>query len=280
MYFFWISSLNFSEFAELIAISTLDRTPIIYIQCVFGFVIVYLTCKDLEVIGRVSELLMPFVVLALTTLYIFITISGQLNLKELQPILANGIKPVLKEVYPTFSTFPYGEDVVFLMYYCYVNSKESIRKVAFYAIFALGILLIISTIVIVSVLGVDLASNTTIPLLDAIKLINIGDTIQNIDALGVIVMFIGGLFKAMLFFYGSVLGIYSLFKFNRIVLIIIMNILLIWFNLSAIPNFIFHRFAGISFTNSYLHEIYTIFIPLLLVIISWLKNLNKTNKIR
>ncbi|WHH60214.1 GerAB/ArcD/ProY family transporter [Petroclostridium sp. X23] len=274
-YFIWVSTLNFSEFAELISITALQTTPILAVQCIFILVIIYYTFKNIEVMGRTSEILMPYVMLSLILLYILIAVSGRINLKELQPVLANGMMPVLKEAYPRFSTFPYGEDVVFLMYYCYVNKSNDIRKYAFSAIFMLGIILVISTTTIITVLGVEFATSSTIPLIEVIRLIRIGDIITNIDAIGVIVIFIGGFFKAMLFFYGSVLALSTLFKIKREVMIIVMAVFLVWFNLAKIPNFVYHRFVGINFTVTYIHVVYNIYIPFLLLMVIWLRNLNK-----
>ncbi|SHJ71696.1 GerAB/ArcD/ProY family transporter [Propionispora hippei] len=277
-YFIWVSTLNFSEFAELIGITILPDTPILAIQCTFILLIIYLTYNGIEVLARMSEFLMPIVMLSLILMYGLTVISGNAHLLELQPILANGIKPVLAEVYPSFSTFPYGEDVVFLMFYCYSNNTKLIRKYAFSAIFLLGASLVASTILIIAVLGVPLAAATTIPLIEVVKMINIGNIITNIDAIAVIVIFVGGLFKAMLFFYGSVLALTTLLKLKRKRVIIAMAIFLVWINLTAIPNFVFHRFIGISFGNSYIHELYTIYLPLMLLIITWLKAFNSKLK--
>ncbi|WP_199883969.1 GerAB/ArcD/ProY family transporter [Anaerosinus massiliensis] len=274
-YFIWIATLNFSEFSELVAITMLNTTPVLAIQISFVLVILYLTLKNIEVLGRMGELLMPPVILGLLLMFLLIVVSGKVNLNNLQPVLAKGIEPVLKEVYPTFSTFPYGEDVVFLMYYCYINKSSALRKYAFSAISLLGSMLMISSILIISVLGVNLTDASTIPLIEVSKMINIGNIITNVDAITVIVIFIGGLFKSMLFFYGSVLALTTLFKLKRNIVIIMMSVFLIVSNLTAIPNFIFHRLIGISFTNSYIHELYTIFIPLLLLLIMWLKKFKK-----
>ncbi|WHH60210.1 GerAB/ArcD/ProY family transporter [Petroclostridium sp. X23] len=274
-YFMWISSLNFSEFSELISITALQTTPILAIQCIFILVIIYFTFKNIEVIARTSEILMPYVMLSLILLYILIAVSGKIDLKELQPVLANGIKPVLKKAFPEYAAFPYGENVVFLMYYCYVNKSDDIRKYAFSAIFMLGSVLFISTTTIVTVLGVEFTASSTIPLVEVIRLIGIGDIITNIDAIGVIVIFIGGFFKAMLFFYGSVLALSTLFKIKREVMIVVMAVFLIWFNLIKIPSFVYHRFLATEFTDIYLHQIYTIYVPFLLLVVIKLKNLNK-----
>lgn len=277
-YFIWISTLNFSEFAELIVITSLPDTPLLAIQLSFVLVIVYLTFKNIEVLGRLGELLMPITIFGLFSIFLFLIASGKIHINNLQPVLAKGWGPILKEAYPTFSTFPYGEDVVFLMYYCYVNESNAIRKYAFAAIALLGGMLTISTILILTVLGVTITEAATIPLIEVTKMINIANIITNIDAIAVVTIFIGGLFKSMLFFYGSVLALTTLFKLKREAVIIAMAIFLVCANLTAIPNFIFHRFVGISFTNSYIQELYTIFMPALLLINIWLIKLNKKLK--
>lgn len=274
-YFFWISNLNLNETAEMISITALHKTPILAIQGIFVLTIIYLTLKDIEVMARVSEILMPVVILTLVILYILITLSGMVNLQELRPVLANGIMPVLNEAYPTYSTFPYGEDVVFLMFYCYVNKSKDVRKYAFSAIFMLGTLLIVSSIIIISVLGVQVASSSTIALIEVIKMINLGNIITRIDSLGVINIFLGGLFKAMLYFYGSVLALSTLFKIRKNILIIVMAVFLVWLNLTVMPSYVFQNFVAIGFTANYILEIYTVYIPVLILVIIWLKNLTE-----
>lgn len=274
-YFFWVSTLNFSEFAELIALAALAETPIWAIQGIFILLIIYLTWKGIEVIGRMSELLMPFIILFLLLVYLLIVISGRVDLKELQPVLAYGILPVIKETYPRYTTFPYGEDVVFLMYYCYVNTSLIKRRYVYSAAVIIGLLLTLSTVIIIGTFSVPLAASSTIPLLGVTKMINIGNIITNIDAIVVIIFFVGGLFKAMLFFYGAVLTIQTAFNLKREMLILTLAVVLVVFNLIYIPNFVFHRFIGIAFGNSYLHEIYTIYIPLLLLLLTWLQQVKK-----
>ncbi len=279
-FFFWFATFNFSEMSQMISITTLHQTPILAIQVIFILTIIYLTLKNVEVMGRVSEILMPVVILSLVILYILIIISGRVHLKELQPVLANGIMPIIKEAYPVFATFPYGENVLFLMYFCFANDGKDLRKYAFSAIFVSGIILIISSIIIITVLGAESASSVTIPLIQVIKMINIADIITNIDAMGVIIIFTGGLFKAMLHFYGSVMILTTLFKIKREVIIINMGIFLVWFNLAAIPSLVYHRFIGIQFSATIVPFLnilptYTIYIPLLILIVIWLKNLTK-----
>lgn len=273
-YFLWVSNLNFSEFAELISMTALQDTPVLAIQIMFALLIVYMAMKKIEVLARTGEIIMPFVMGTLIILFFLTIVSGLVSLKALQPVLGSGIKPILKEVYPTYSTFPYGENVVFLMFYCYVGKNKLIRKSVFGAILMTGLILTVSTINIIVVLGPDYAAKASIPLLEVIKMINVGNIISNLDAIGMILMFLGGLFKAILYFYGATLALSALFRIRREIVIILLSIFLVWFNNAQIPNFIFHRYVS-AFSSSFIHEIYTIYIPLLLLAIVWLKKLNR-----
>ncbi|MHC1684583.1 MAG: GerAB/ArcD/ProY family transporter [Clostridiaceae bacterium] len=272
-YFFWISNLNFSEFCFAVNLILLQFTPRLVVQIIVMSVIVYITYLGLEVLARTSEIFMPVVFISLIGIYILLLFSSAVHFQELKPVFSNGLGPILKEAYPTYATFPYGEDVVFLVYYCYVNKKEDIRKVAFLAISILGSFLVISTILIISVLGAELAASETIPLLAAIKQIDIGRFLTNFDSVGMMIIFIGGVYKAMLFFYGAVLTLSKLFKIKTKFMIFTLAVLLIWFNYISIPNLAIHRVMGIKFTNSYLHPIYGVYIPMLLLIIAGLKRI-------
>lgn len=273
IYFFWISNLNFSEFCFAVNLILLQFTPRLVVQIIVMSIIVYITYLGLEVLARTSEIFMPVVFISLIGIYILLLFSSAVHFQELKPVFSNGLGPILKEAYPTYATFPYGEDVVFLVYYCYVNKKEDIRKVAFLAISILGSFLVISTILIISVLGAELAASETIPLLAAIKQIDIGRFLTNFDSVGMMIILIGGVYKSMLFFYGAVLTLSTIFRIRRKSIIFIIAILLIWFNYISIPNLAIHRNMGIMFTNSYLHPIYGVYIPMLLLIIAWLKRL-------
>lgn len=274
-FFIWDATLDLTTTTRLISLTTLPLTPMLVIQGVFMLVIIYITWKNIEVLGRTSEVLMPIVMFSLIILLILIFLSGLVNLKALQPILANGIMPVLNESYPTFSVFPYGGNVAFLMFYCYVNKSKDIRKYAFSAIFMVGTILVFSTIMSISVLGVEIDSAATMPFIEVVKMVNVGDIITNIDALAVLIIFVGGLFKTMLFFYASVLALSTLFKIRREILIIVTAVFMVWFSLTYFRNFVFHQLVGIAFTNSYIQEIYMVYIPLLILVITWLKNLIK-----
>jgi spore germination protein KB len=274
LYFFSSASFNFYEFGEIIRTTFLENTPQLVILSVFMFTSIYMITLGFEVIARTAEILMPVLMIFLLITYFLASISGKLDIQELFPVLENGIKPVLKEVYPVIN-FPFGESVVFLMYWHMINKKESIRKITLLVVCMTGGILVLSNLIIITILGPELAAKAEIPLLRVLFDINIADIITNLDIIGVIVIFIGGFYKTVLNFYGAVLAVTTLFKFtNKKWMTIIMGIGLIVYSMTYYQNITFHRWVGFEFNTPYIHGIFSS-MPILILLMIWLKNKTK-----
>lgn len=274
--FFWIGTLNFREFGELVTMILLPTTPMFIILVIFMLITLYVLFCGYEVLARLGEIMLPIVVFFLVSTYVLTIISGKVDFSRIQPVLGNGIQPVLDAAFPAVVNFPFGESVVFLMYWQYVRSQERIRRTTFFAIGISGLLLTCSLIIIVTVLGVQYAKNAEVPFFEVIKVINLADIITNLDAVAAVIMFIGGFFKMSLHFYGGVLAIKSLFKIqNEKWLIIVSAIFFTWFSLTYYENLIFHRWVGLKLSISYMYSIFTYFeisCPILILMIIWLRN--------
>jgi spore germination protein KB len=278
--FFWISTLNFREFGELISMILLPSVPLSVILIVFMITAMYTLLLGFEVLARLGELMFPLIIFFILSIFVLIGFSGQVDLTRLQPILGNGITPVLKAAIPALVNFPFGEMVVFLMYWHYVNEKQCIRKTSFFVTITIGPLLSSVLALMVAVLDVPFVTNSTIPIYEVIKLINIGDILTNLDSIATVVQFIGGFFKMTIHFYGGVLAVKSLFKIiNEKWLIALFGVFWTWFSIVYYPNLLFHRWVGLKISISYFYSGFTVFeivCPSLLLIIIILKN--KLNK--
>ncbi|WP_209121595.1 GerAB/ArcD/ProY family transporter [Alkalihalobacillus sp. BA299] len=264
-----IASHNFYEFGVLIKMTALNQTPIIVILYLFMAVLIYILNLGFEVLARTVELLLPYFLIFLVTIYILTLFSGQFDFSALRPVLGNGIQPILSELH-TVIAFPFGEMVVFLMFWHYVNKPQLLRKTAFFAVGLGAVLLTISLIVMISVLGPELAANSEIPLLEAILSINIGEIITNLDSIAVFIMFIGGFYKTALHFWGFSLAVTWMFNGKKPKWI--MTIVGLLF-----PLFVLHRFPGLDYQRWKGLElgIYSLllygFIPVLLLLIIFIK---------
>lgn len=274
--FFWISTLNFREFGELISMILLPSVSLSIILIIFMITVMYTLFLGFEVLARLGELMLPLIIFFILSIFVLSGFSEQVDLARLQPVLGNGITPVLKAAIPALVNFPFGEMVVFLMYWHYVNEKQYIRKTSFLVTITIGPLLSSVLALMVSVLDVPFVANSTIPIYEVIKLINIGDILTNLDSIATVVQFIGGFFKMTIHFYGGVLAVKSLFKIiNEKWLIALFGVFWTWFSIVYYPNLLFHRWVGLKISISYFYSGFTVLeivCPALLLIIIILKN--------
>lgn len=129
-----------------------------------------------------------------------------------------------------------------------------------------------TTIIMITTIGPNFAANSTIPFLEVIKLINIGDIITNLDAIGVILIFIGGFYSTMLHLFYSALIISYLFKINNFRWVLVpLGAFILWYSNVYEPNYPFHlKYLVPQFWQQFvpLNDI----MPILLLLIYFLKN--------
>jgi len=268
LYFLSGASHNFYEFGHLIKMTALPRTPLLVILYLFIIAAIYILSLGFEVFARTSEILFPVFLIFLVAIYIITLFSGNFEIEAILPVLGNGMSPVLSELYFVIA-FPYGEMVVFLMYWHYVDQQQVIKKTAFSAILFSTVAILFTLIAIISVLGPDLASNAEIPLLETILSINIGDIITNLDLIAVLIMFIGGFYKMSLHFYGFVLTITWLLNAKSPKKILTISGLLF-------PLYVIYRFPGLDHKHwkgdlDMFNILLYAFIPILLLLILTIK---------
>lgn len=273
LFFLYCSSKNFHEFGIILVMTFLIKTPIFVILTVFMLTALYVLFLGVEVLARTSEILFPIVVFFILSVVIMIGISGRVQLDELRPVLANGWQPIFKEVYPGLVNFPFGEAVVFMMYWRYLDAEQPVRRIALLAIGMSGLLISLIVAIDIGVLGVNIAAAATIAFLEVIKLINVGDIITNLDAFGIVLMFVGGFYKMILFFYGGVQAFATVFKGvdSRWIMIfsaIFVQLLSIDFE----PSFPFHVWSGVDVSMPYTFNPFQTIIPSLLLLIYCLKD--------
>jgi len=270
--FVFNTTRNVSEFGDLINITFLQDTPRSAIIILFIFTIIYILFLGVETLARITEIILPITIFLIFSIYILAVISGPFNIKSLTPVLGNGLKPILKSSFPVGINFPFGTGFFLLQFWKYADSREYIRKTTFAAVISSGIILTFTLIITITTIGPTLAANFTIPFLEIIKLINIGDIITNLDAIGVILIFIGGFYLTALKFYSSALVISYLFKIKNIRWVLIpLGIFVLWYSKVYEPNYPFHvRYLIPQFWQQ--HVPFFDIIPILLLLIYVLKS--------
>lgn len=262
---------NSSEFADLINITFLQETPRNVIVLIFLASIIYILFLRIETISRLMELIFPLILVLLVSIYIMIIASGRLELDQLRPVLGKGIMPVIKASYPVPVNFPFCLVLINMQLWPSAGDSRFVRSTTFLAVILSGFFLSVALIVIVCSLGSNLAADSAIPFLEVIKLINIADFLTNLDAIGVILIYIGGFIFAILNFFSAAAILGTLFKVKDYRWFLVpLGALVLWYANVYEPNYPYHvKFLDIQYWQQMV-PLFNI-IPVLLLLILWLK---------
>lgn len=261
-FFFNSSGVITREFGELLSATVMPRTPILIFNTVIVLLAAYSVRSGLEVLARLSELLLPWVI----TLYTVIILLGlqKADFSRLLPVLENGFAPVLLGSLTPLGWV--GEVLLLGMILPYLSKPHQGRKIGIWSVVILGVLLVIDEIANITIFGREV-TRLKYPTFMIPSEILLGGFLR-IDALFVILWTAGLLTKLAIFYYVTVLGTAQLLKlkdYKPIVLpvgVIITALSILSFqNAVEIPPHITKDFPAFAYFYEWL-------IPLLLLLIA------------
>lgn len=197
---------NFSEFIQTIS---LQETPQVPILISMGILIIWAAKNGIEVLGRFAVYIIPLLVGAI--IVVFLLSIPQMYLKNIRPVLYNGIGPVLNSAASLFA-FPFGELALFTMVFDSLKSQDKIFKVYLIGIIMTACILILSYVRNILILGSENYLNMFFPSYFSVGLINIGDFLQRIEAVVGVVFLFGGFIKASVCLYIASKGFAKIFN--------------------------------------------------------------------
>lgn len=272
LYFIYIAARVLRDLGALLLTSKLDRTPMSVINLLIVLIVIYAIVLGIEVLGRAGEVFLAVMILGLAAGAVAVFASGIIHPDNLTPVLENGWKPVLATAFPLTLTFPFGEMIVFTMLLPYLNQPAKSTKTGMIAMLSCGLILSFIRAIDISVLGLPKAGTSLFPLLETLSRVNIGDVIQRLDAIVIMILVIGGFFKIAVFTYAAALGISHTFRIRNRSLISILVGFAIWLvSLFIARNVVEHLEVGLSFVPLYLHLPLQAAIPVLLLIFAWIR---------
>ncbi|AWG44182.1 GerAB/ArcD/ProY family transporter [Priestia filamentosa] len=276
LYFMYDASRILRDFGEMLLTFAYPDTPLFIANALLMLVIIYMVRKGIEVIARSGEVLfIPMYILAVTG-FILIVSSGLIDFTNLQPVLEEGMLPVLKVVFTQTLYFPFAEAIVFTMILPCLNNPKKAKVTMLCATGLSGINLVITMIINVSVLGVDLTARSQFPLLSTVQSIQVADFLERLDVFFMIALVIGIFFKISVLFYAAVIGTASLFKIESPSrLSHPLGIAILFLSITIASNVQEHLQEGLKITMFVLHIPLLVMVPFLLLIVAFLKNRKK-----
>ncbi|OES46607.1 GerAB/ArcD/ProY family transporter [Domibacillus iocasae] len=272
LYFVYLSARVVRDFGEMLVIVFYPETPLFIMNALMVLVAVYTVRKGIEVLARTGELLFVLVsLLAISGLFL-IVVAGIIEISNLQPVLEEGMKPVIKTAFTQTLYFPFGEIVVFMMILPYLNQPKKAKRTGLLALGISGVTLALIMALNTSVLGVATVERSLFPLLSTIQAIEVAGFLERLDVSFMVASVIGGFFKITLFFYVSVAGTASLFKIKEPTqLAYPLGVVILLLSMMIASNFTEHLQEGVDIVPLYVHFPFQVMIPVILLIIAFFK---------
>jgi spore germination protein KB len=277
VYFLYLSSRVLRDFGELLLAFAYPETPLFIIDALMVLAIVYGVNKGIEVLARTGEIFFIGLYLLAVAGFVLVIISGLVDVNHLKPMLEYGIMPVIKVALTQTMYVPFGEAIVFSMILPYLNNRKKVKVICFSSIALSGINLALAMAVNVSVLGADVTERSPFPLLSTIQEIKVASFLERLDVFFMLALIIGSFFKISLYFYATIEGVSSVFKISdRKKMVYPLGVLLLLFSLAIANDFTEHIKEGLFLVPIYLHLPLQVGLPILSLVIAYIKNRKKT----
>lgn len=251
MYFAYVSCRVIRDFGELISSAILPLTPTEVVIFTLMLVMGYILYMGIEVLGRTSEIFTPYTFAFMGILFIFLYAGGNIQLFNIEPVLATKPSVIAHAVIPSVVVFPYGELIAFTVILSNITDFKYSKKVCLMGVIIASMILATSVFLAIVTLGENTAIRSNFPLLSAARLISIGEFIERIDAIIVFMMMLGILIKGSVFMYGGLKGLEYIFKLPFRYFSIPLACIISMFSIFISSNFSDHIQEGI-FVSKYL----------------------------
>lgn len=211
-FFAYDASRDFRDFIELTGSFSLIRLPMYVTGIIFIMVIIYNVYKGIENMANMAYIAFIIVGFSSFTIFLLTYITDpELQIQSILPIMHNGFVSVVTSGWK-LSMFPYGEFVVMTMLYPFVLQRTKLRKAVIFSSILEGIFLAVNNILFIMTLGFEFANTNDYPLLETLRWIHIGDFLNRLDIIFLVVLILGGFFKISVLMYASAIGIKQLFN--------------------------------------------------------------------
>ncbi|QIZ10130.1 endospore germination permease [Priestia megaterium] len=260
------------ELGDLIVSTILTETPILVVIGSFMVLMIYCLLGGVETLGRMAEIVFPIYIFALILIWLLLLSVDPFDVKNLTPILGNGVTPLLKKAIPKAINFPFSETIVIMMFFPFLSNKQNIRKIGLSSLVIGGILLTVNSIMMISTLGPEIYSKDLFTLLAATQMVSVADFLERFDALVILMMVSGVFFKVGGFTFGASIAISQLFKLKQTRSVLIaLGLIITPLSLISSPNYVEHLDFGFKFYVPYFMTLLQIIVPILLLFIAMIR---------
>lgn len=261
-----------ADIRDMISTTILFNTPFLLIEGIFIIIIIYCVYGGIEIIARLGEMIFPVVLVMFSIQTIFLFITGVLRIDNLQPVLENGWGPIWKVAYPGGITEPFGESIVFAMFWTDTDHPKKIMKITILATILSGFIITCWDILAISVFG-SMFSHFLYPLYTLLGMISIGNFIENLQIFGILYFFMTALIKVLVNMLGALKGFQQLIGLrNYRVIIIPAGAIALYLGMTMSKNISEHvYYTHFKILVPYVWVPMFLVLPMILLIVTWIR---------
>ncbi|MGN4124989.1 GerAB/ArcD/ProY family transporter [Lysinibacillus sphaericus] len=255
----------------------MPETPKVAFAVLFSIIILFATYLGVEVFARCAEILFPMF-LFLFVVFV-ISISPQIDVKNLQPILDTSTKSLLVGILYFMSTFSFPLVVLLMIFPSVINEHKSAQKGFYIGSIAGGLVLTVIIALSVLVLGATNTSHQSYPSYALAQNISIGNFLQRIEVIMAFMWMFTIFVRSYVYFYASVKGLAQIFNIkDHRPLILPLGMISIAFSQIIHPDIV-HSIKYNEETWPLFTLTITILLPLLLLFVAKLRNIQRAEKV-
>ncbi|MFE7062587.1 endospore germination permease [Sutcliffiella sp. NPDC057660] len=274
-YFLYIGTRVMKDFIYFVSHIFFYNADHGIISFVFICLIGYAATLGLEAVARTSELLFAISLFLIILIILFSFLSGIIMVENIRPFI--DLEVIQLTNWIKYITFPYGEMVVFLVIFPFINDRKKWMKRGWISVVLCGLILISITEIIIAILGAKVSSLYTFPLVKAIEMIEFLGVIQHLELLTAFSFIIVGFVKMSIFFIAGIKGVSYTFPFLQekfIIFLIALSVYIATFYIAEdMPE---HLYIGLKIVPVYLHIPFQFIIPLIILALTAIKS--KSNR--
>ncbi|KUP25811.1 GerAB/ArcD/ProY family transporter [Paenibacillus sp. DMB5] len=269
-YFALEASRNLRDMGEVTLTILLSGTPLWSVMLIVVLVVSNTVRYGPEVLFLMCMVLLPFITIGYIFIAIMVMATHLIHFDHMLPVLEYGWGRVFKAAIPDILSFPFGQVVVFLSFYPLTSNRSRIVPKVIAAYCASALFLIILNQINILVLGPVIATNSALPLLQTVQLIQLTKVIERIDPVFTMILFLSLGIKLAVFFNGAVAGMTRVtgFTHKKMTLFIGVIIYILAFLSPTYTEFIK---VGREIAVKYWWPVFQIALPALLLITMYLR---------
>lgn len=212
-YFIHWATIITREFSLFMVSVVYLRTPEVVFVIIFVILGFVGASQQIEFIGRAAEFAGVFVIAG--TIFLICATIPEMDFRQLLPVLGEGWRPVWMQSLTPMATF--GEAVwVVLLAVPYINKMKDAPRAIAMGLGVIGLFGSLSAAVLIAIFGTELSSIIAFLPLSAARLIQIGDILERLEWILLLLWFGSMGIKVSLLMFGARLGLSSLFPGWRI----------------------------------------------------------------